>query len=172
MDLLVSNGESNTVTTLLGRGNGFFINSPVNPFSTGDDPSQLFVGNFDGTPGLDLITVNTDSNDVTMIANFLTNPVPSTVPSGGTLPVSALVAELNGTSVLLVANSGNGVLELLSGGPTGLEVAATLTQASSPHLSDLALVTAGNRTGSVRHRLGTRDRGAAGDVRSGPDAAG
>ena len=147
-DLLVSNGQSNDVTVLPNRGNGFFINQSAAdalPLNTGSDPQQLFVGNFDNSAGLDLVTVNAISNDVTLFANFMTDLTTSTVSTGGTSPV-AVAAEVdsNGTSALLVANAGNGLVELLMGGPAGFEVAGTTVQSAVAHLSDLALVTAGN----------------------------
>lgn len=148
-DVLVSNGQSDNVTVLPNRGTGFFINqSPADALAlhTGADPSQVLVGNFDGTPGLDLVTINTASSNVTLIANFLTTgSTTTTVSSGGLFPTAAAAIEVDGTSGLLVANSGNGVLELLLGSASGFQVAETLVQSGVPHLSDLALVTAGNQ---------------------------
>lgn len=147
-DLLVSNGQTNQVSVLASRGNGFFINqSPatVLPLPTGSHPQEVFVGNFDGVGGLDLVTINTGSNDVTLIANFLTTRVISTVSSGGTFPVAAVVADFNdnGISDLIVANAGDGVIELLLGGSGGFEVGATLVNDAVAHITDLALVTVG-----------------------------
>ena len=90
-DLLVSNGQSNNVAVLASRGNGFFINQPGMSFSTGIDPQELFVGNFDRHAGLDLLTVNTGSNDLTQITDFLTHPVVTSISSGGTLPESSII---------------------------------------------------------------------------------
>lgn len=145
-DLLVSNGQSNTVSVLPSRGEGFFINQRT-VFQTGTGPSQLLVGNFDGAGGLDLVTVNTGSNNVTLIANFFSlAPLTTTITSGGTFPVAAVSAAINadGINDLLVANLGNGVLEVLLGSSSGFQVAATLTHAALPNLSDLALVISGN----------------------------
>jgi len=148
-DLLVSNGQSNNVSILVNRGNGFFINqstATAPPLLTGNDPQQVFVGHFTGGGGLDLVTVNAGSNDVTLIANFLTNPVTSTIGSGGTFPVAAIEADVtgNGISDLLVANAGTGFLELLLGSPGGFEAEPIPLPLPGAHLSDLALVTAGN----------------------------
>src|SRR5262249_8937346 len=130
-DLLVSNGQSNEVSLLASRGNGYFVNqdSPVaTTLRTGDGPTQVLFGNFDGKGGLDVVTVNSGSNNVTLIANFLTDPITSTVASGGILPVAAVVlgVDSDGVSDLLVANVGNGVLELLHGTAGGFEVEATI----------------------------------------------
>jgi hypothetical protein len=146
--LVVSNSESNQVGLLLGRGDGYFVNqNPAGAAAllTGAGPRQVLVGNFDGTGGLDLVTINSFANTVTLITNFLTNPVTKTFSSGGTLPLEAVAIEDSDTSFtdLLVANAGNGVLELLRGGADGFEPAADILR-MVPGLSDLALVAAGN----------------------------
>jgi 6-phosphogluconolactonase (cycloisomerase 2 family) len=144
-DLLVSNGHSNHVSVLPNRGDGFFINDPAS-FATGNRPQDLFVGDFDGTGGLDLVTINSASHDVTLVANFATSRVTSTISSGGTFPVAALAVDVNdnGITDLLIANAGSGGLELLLGGPGGFEAADVPQGFTVPHLSDLALVTSGN----------------------------
>ena len=175
-DLLVSNSQSNDVSVLANRGDGFFINSAagaVPPLLTGVDPREVLVGNFDTNAGLDLATVNAGSNDVTLIANFLIDPSTSTISSGGTLPQAAVVGELNGANILFVANAGNGVVEMLTGTFQGFEVLGTLAQTAAPHLSDLAVVTVGNGFETVSgQRVGTRGRGTAGDFRRGAAASG
>ncbi len=119
-DLVVSNSQSNQVGVLLGRGDGYFVNqNPASspPLRTGVDPQQILVGNFDGTGGLDLVTINAFSNTVTLISNFLTNPVTRTFSSGGTLPLAAVAADVsdNGITDLLVANAGDGGAGLAPG---------------------------------------------------------
>jgi hypothetical protein len=140
-DLLVSNSQSNTVSLLRGLGGGFFNDQNPTIFNTGIDPRQVLVGNFDGTGGLDLLTVNAGSNDLTLISNFTTAPVTSTIASGGTDPVAAVAGDFNGSgrTDLLVANNGDGVISLLLGGPEGLTRADTFSNPALPHPSDVAL---------------------------------
>lgn len=145
-DLLVSNGQSDQVSILPSRGAGFFINQPAFVFATGIAPTQLFVGDFDGTGDLDLVTVNTGSSSVTVIKSFLSvDRDITTVSSGGLFPVAARMVSLNadGISDLLVANTGDGTLGVFLGGVGGLELTATVNHVALPHLSDLALVTTG-----------------------------
>ena len=146
-ELLVSNGQSNNVAVLASRGDGFFVNQGAGlSFPVGSDPQQVLVGNFTGSGGLDLVTINTGSNDVTLITDFATDPVVSTISSGDTLPVAAIALDLksSATTDLLVANAGNGVLELFQDGPDGFGVIKSFVQPEAPHLSDLALVSAGD----------------------------
>src|SRR5262249_16286944 len=50
-DLLVSNSQSDNVLLLTGVGRGFFNDQAPRPFDTGASPEQVFVGNFDSSPG-------------------------------------------------------------------------------------------------------------------------
>ena len=47
-DILVSNSGSNNVALLPGVGGGFFNDQNPRTFAVGDNPGQVFVGNFDG----------------------------------------------------------------------------------------------------------------------------
>ena len=68
-DILVSNSQSNTISLLPGVGNGFFNDRDAIRFATGLSPRQILVGNFDLAPGLDLVSINAGSNDLTFFAN-------------------------------------------------------------------------------------------------------
>lgn len=123
-DLLISNSESNTVVQLHGVGNGFFDDTHPVTYAVGEEPGPLFVGNF-GKGGLDLVTVNARSSDITLIANFTTAPQTFRFPTGGASPTAAAVTDFNqdGTEDLVVANQSSGLVSLLLGGPTGLTIA-------------------------------------------------
>lgn len=54
LDLAVANFDSNTVSILLGNGNGTFTPAPGSPISVGRLPDQLAVGDFTGNGKLDL----------------------------------------------------------------------------------------------------------------------
>src|SRR5207248_8562770 len=68
-DILVSNSQSNDVSVLPGVGNGFFDDRDAVRFATGLSPQQVLVGNFDLVPGLDLVSINAGSNDLTFFPN-------------------------------------------------------------------------------------------------------
>jgi hypothetical protein len=141
-EVLVSNSGSNDVSVLQDRGNGFFVNSGQ-LFQTGENTVQILTGDFNDNGQLDVVTVNSGSNNITFIADFQSNPVTTTIDTGGVTPATALVAEFDGVSSLLVANVGNGTLELLSG--VGFDDVQTLPQAAAPYYSGLAAVSDGNQ---------------------------
>src|SRR5262249_41360483 len=57
-DLLVTNSQSNDVFLIPGVGDGFFDDRNPQRFATGVAPQESFVGEFDGNPGPDLVTIN------------------------------------------------------------------------------------------------------------------
>ena len=128
---------------LTNRGDGFFVNQAAS-FATGINPSQLFIEQFDRIGGLDLVTINAGSGDVTLIADFLTAPVASAIVVGDS-PVSGIVINNNGVTELLVANANNGALAELLAGVGGFEIVQTIFSSAAPHLSDLAVVSEGNQ---------------------------
>ena len=67
-DVFVSNSQSNNVMLLPGVGGGFFNDQNPTVFPVGNSPGPIFFGNFDGRPGL--LTVNSGSNDLTLITDF------------------------------------------------------------------------------------------------------
>ena len=85
----------------------------------GTNPTALFVGQFTGGPGQDLVTVNSGSNNVTLISGLGTgvDPVTQTISSGGIDPTAAFAVPLtgNGLDSLVVANNGDGNISLLPG---------------------------------------------------------
>jgi hypothetical protein len=141
-DILVTNSASNTVTLLPGLGGGFFNDQSPRTFATGSDPRQLLVGNFDTSPGLDLVTLNAGSNDLTFFSNF--GPGKS-IPSGGNGPAAALAGDFtgNGLDDLIVANNGDGRVTLLLAGPGGPAPAETLSAEGLPHPTAVALASVG-----------------------------
>jgi large repetitive protein len=141
-DLLVTNSQSNNVSLLPGLGGGFF--SDLNPllFATGSAPQQAFVGEFDGRPGLDLVTVNAGSNDLTFFSGFGPGRA---IASGGSDPVAAVAGDFNhdGLLDLLVANHGDGRIALLLGGAAGLGLDRTFSSPDLPHPTALELSSQG-----------------------------
>ena len=106
----------------------------------GNQPGPLFVGNFDGKP--DLLTVNSGSNDLTLISDFMgSHPVTTTISSGGLDPVAAFeFSSGSGFDNLVVANNGDGTFALLEGGPDGLNLTSTETEPGLLNPTDLAFL--------------------------------
>ncbi|CAF3218384.1 unnamed protein product, partial [Rotaria socialis] len=56
LDIVVTNSNDNSVSVLLGYGNGYFQNQMT--FSTGSLPESVAVGNFDNDTRLDIVVAN------------------------------------------------------------------------------------------------------------------
>jgi hypothetical protein len=139
-DLLVANSQSNTATLLPGVGGGFFDDrqQSVQTFATGSDPQQVLVGNFVSPNELDLVTINSGSNDLTFFRNF--GPGQS-IDTGGDAPVAALAGDFrhDGLTDLLVVNNGDGAISLLLGGADGPTLARIFSRADVAHPTDVAM---------------------------------
>jgi hypothetical protein len=160
LDMLVTNSQSNEVALLPGVGQGFF-NDSTQPtmFAVGSQPGPTFVGTFDGRP--DLVTVNTGSNDLTLISDFPSaDAATHTISSGGTDPFTAFSFESSsGFDDLVVGNAGDGVLSLFEGSANGLNLSSTETVPDLP--SPSALVYAGLAGGQVQFYAANEGREAA-----------
>ena len=108
-DLAVTNRGDNTVSILLGNGDGTFTPQTHSPFATGLTPVSLAVGDFNNDGNLDLAVVNSCGIDLTCASpgtvsillgdghgNFTL--APSASPSTGYTPTFVAVAILMGTA--------------------------------------------------------------------------
>jgi hypothetical protein len=137
-DILVANSQSNDVYLLTGVGAGFFDDVHPRILETGADPEEMFVGHFDTNAGLDLVTVNAGSNDLTFFPDF--GPGRS-IATGGAGPTAAAAGDFtaDGRTGLVVLNSLDSRVALLLPGSDGPQLAALLTPANLSALSDVAL---------------------------------
>jgi FG-GAP-like repeat len=145
-ELMVTNSQSGDVWMLPSSGAGLFSDLPasVRIFQAGTTPMQTFVGQFDDLPGLDLVTLNAGSNNLTFFAQAtFTNPVTTGISlgSGGQRPLAGLSGDFNfdGRNDLLIANNGDGRLGLFLGGSGGPGLFGTLSSLDLPHPTSLAL---------------------------------
>lgn len=144
-DLFVANRDANTVSLLYGIGLGFFDDRNPTVFATGVAPTELFLGRFTGGATLDLVTVNSGSNDLTVFPGLGAG---QTIGSGGLAPVAAVMGHFSGRGQdeLIVANAADGRLALfLSEGGSLVLRATVLLGGTRP--TDLAV--AGLSNGSV-----------------------
>ena len=125
-ELVVSNSGSNNLEVLPSLGNGFF--NDVNPMIIPLDvsPGLIVAGSLRPGTGTDIVALDPESSEVTLISGLDTgSPTAEDFSSGGLDPVAGFVVP--GTDDLVVANNADGRLSLLVGGPQGL----TLEQVSS-----------------------------------------
>jgi len=145
-DLVVANSGSNNVWLLQGIGNGFFNDQNPTIYPVGTNPDALFVGQFTVGSGQDLVTVNSGSNNLTVISALGSgSPQMQSISSGGVDPIAAFAVDLtgNGLDSLVVANNGDGHISLLTGGDNGLALSSVLSSPGLPNPSGLALASFG-----------------------------
>jgi Calx-beta domain/FG-GAP-like repeat/FG-GAP repeat len=91
-DLAIANYSSNTVSVLLGNGNGTF--QPALDSATGFLPLSLAVGDFDGDTNLDIVTANNYDVSVLLGNGNGTFQPPSSIGIGSN-PASVAVGDFN-----------------------------------------------------------------------------
>jgi hypothetical protein len=162
LDLAVANASDNTVSILLGNGDGT-LQSRKN-YSTGSSPLAVAVGDFNGDGALDLAVVNQQSNTVSILlgngnGTFQVHKDYNT----GSSPAAVAVGDFNGDGKLDLAvlnQKSNTVSVLLGNGDGTFQARADYNTGSSPSsivvgdfnadgLLDLAVANSGSKTVSV-----------------------
>jgi parallel beta-helix repeat protein len=166
-DLAVANASDNTVTILLGNGDGTFALAANNPVSVGSEPSSVVVGDFNGDGILDLAVGNYGDNTVTILLGSGNGTFTSAVNSPvavGSGPSSVVVGDFNGDGIadLAVADYGANTVTVLLGNGNGTFTAGGSGWATGggpgllaegdfngDGLSDLAVASEGSNTVTV-----------------------
>jgi hypothetical protein len=137
-DIIVSDSQSGDVRVLRNLGKASFDDTNPLIVPVPSEPGPLFT--FPGrNGGVDVVTLNTGSNTLTLIPDIGRGGVPQSIPSGGTAPVAAVEVDLGGGEIgLLVANNGDGRLALFLAGADGLGLAGLLSEGPGQHPTALA----------------------------------
>jgi len=120
LDLAVANSASNTVSVLLGNGDGSFQTSVS--FGTGASPTSVAISDWNGDGRPDLAVTNSTDNTVSLLLGDGTGTfgAKSDVATG-TNPVSVAVGDVNGDGAQDVITSNAGA-SIFSGGANTVSV--------------------------------------------------
>jgi hypothetical protein len=116
LDIAVADPQQNTVTILLGDGNGAFTTAPGSPITVGNTPEAIVAADFNNDGKLDLAIANFGDGTVTLL---LGNGDGTFTPSGGSpykvgAGASGLaVADFNGDGKLDLAVVNDGTISIL-----------------------------------------------------------
>ena len=116
-DLIVANGDSNTVSVLANAGDGTFSNISGSPFAVPGHPNGLGVGDLTGDGDPDIVVSRRDAGGVSVFASnglggYTTSGI--VVPTGAQ-PRAVVLADIDRDGFIdaLVANRGSGTVSFL-----------------------------------------------------------
>jgi len=174
VDLVIANSTSNTVTVLLGNGDGTFAEALGSPFAVGAQPRAVVIADFNGDGQLDFAVANSGDNTIsTFFGNgdgtFTPFPKsPFALPTSMQEPVAmvhgnfrnvsaggsdlAVVNQLTNNLAILEAtgdSSFDGTFTIATGSPFGIgtaPIAIAVGDLNSDGVPDLAVVNSGDST--------------------------
>ena len=134
-DLVVSNYGSNSVSVLLGNGDGTFQQQTT--YATGDNPRGIAIADVNGDGKPDVLVANLTANTVSvLLGNGDGTFQQQTTDRTGGFPVSIATGDLNGDGKpdLVVANALSGTVSALLGNGDGtFQQQATYATGSGPN---------------------------------------
>ena len=132
-DLAVVNEVSNTVSVLLGNGDGTFRTKT--DYGTGSNPVSVAIGDLNGDGRPDLATANDGSSTVSVLLGNGDGTFGTKTDYGtGSYPWSVAIGDLNGDAKpdLATTNSSNGVSVLLGNGAGAFGTKTDFATGSQP----------------------------------------
>jgi hypothetical protein len=120
LDVAVANMNDNTVSVLLGNGDGTF--QPQKVFTVGAGPFSITAGDFNADGNLDLAVANEAGNTVSvLLGNGDGTFQPQKVFNVGASPSAVIAGDLNGDGILdlVVANNADSTVSVLLGNGDG-----------------------------------------------------
>ncbi len=119
-DLVVANYNDDTISVLVGKGDGTFL--PQEVFAVEAKPYSLAVADLTGDGRLDIVVANSASDTVSVLMNLGGNNdhvyfVPQVTFAAGMQPFSVAVADLSGDGIpdIITANAASNTISVLMG---------------------------------------------------------
>jgi hypothetical protein len=122
-DLIVTNFTDNTISVLLGNGDGTFASQAS--YDVGTGPAWIATGDFNKDGNIDVAVANQNSNTISILmGNGDGTFQPQTTVTTGNVPVSVITANIhdsngNGNLDLVVANHSDNTISILQGNGDG-----------------------------------------------------
>ncbi len=147
LDLVTANNFNNTISVLIGNGDGTFSPASTPTYAVGAHPSAIAVGDFNGDGKLDVVVANSgDSTGVGSSVSILLGNgdgtfQPASTKAAGFRPFAIVVADFNGDGKLDVAianfgqyltNDGTTVTVLQGDGAGGFGIPVDFTVGKAP----------------------------------------
>ncbi|MGB8535616.1 MAG: FG-GAP-like repeat-containing protein [Acidobacteriaceae bacterium] len=129
-DLVATSGFDNTVTVLLGHGDGTFSFANGSPITVGNFPQAVKIGDFNADGLQDLAVANAKDNTISILlgnGDGTFTPATGSPVAVGSFPFFVAVADFdrNGTADIAVSNDNDNTVTILLGNGDG-----TFTEAS------------------------------------------
>ncbi len=143
-DIVTANRNANTVSAWLGTGTGTFTAATGSPYSVGSYPKAVAVADFTGDGILDIVSVNRDSGNISILKGSATNKT-------GAFGFTALTAVAVTPSALLESIT---VTDFDGDGKLDIAIGNDLTISGSPTTGSIAVLK-GNGTGGFTAMSGS-----------------
>jgi Flp pilus assembly secretin CpaC len=96
--LAIVNQDDNSLTVLLGNGDGTFTTAPGSPLATGTTPTGVVIGNFLQQTNSGIAVANTGAGTVTVYVDLGTGLLQAIEPAAGVNPTAIVAGDFSGNT--------------------------------------------------------------------------